>query len=97
MIDLTFAYALYGVQEHVAPPDCCPGEVRPLLSAAQACHQARQVDEALQLYAMAEDTWRQLVYQQEGELGELSAAALGVLVCCTLRAATCSTVVICHG
>jgi hypothetical protein len=53
------------LQEAVLPPCCCPDEVRPLLAAAQSAHQARQVDDAVALYGLAEDAWRDWLTQQQ--------------------------------
>jgi len=59
---------LMTMQEVVAPPASCPAQVLPFLTAAAAAHQGRQVDDALQLYDLAEDAWRD--WQQQQQQGE---------------------------
>jgi hypothetical protein len=62
---------LLPLQEAVLLPSCCPAEVRPLLAAAQAAHQSRQVDDAVALYGMAEEAWRDCLQQQQhSQVGE---------------------------
>jgi hypothetical protein len=53
------------LQEVVQAPSCCPPEVLPLLSAATAAQQARDVDEAMHLLQVAEEAWRDHLQQQQ--------------------------------
>jgi hypothetical protein len=52
-------------QDVLQPPECCPPEVLPLLSAAQSAHQAQVWDEALHLLQQAEQAWQEALTQSQ--------------------------------